>query len=495
MLKNIINRGINLRKTYSQTSSILSLLNDDKLGQHVFIQGWIKAPRKQKEVTFMDINDGSTPKSLQIVSSKKNVPKVTVGASVSASGLLKQTAKAIHNYLHQNHYINIHTPIITANDCEGAGETFKVVPDNERLLKNMAKKDVPFDNAYFDTKAYLTVSGQLHLEAAAHALNKVYCFGPTFRAENSISRFHLSEFYMLELEQAFLDDLDDLLDVVEKMIKHVTADLLEHNFSDLETCSQQKIEYSWIDKEFKRIPHEEALDIVTNKLNKTVSSKTGFTKGDEVALTHYFGHVPVFIINWPKEEKPFYMKQINDDQVAAFDLLAPSVGEIVGGSLRENSYEKLKAQIPESNSQLDWYLDLRRFGSVPTGGFGMGFESILRMGFREIVAAILPILALISSSERSRICGFRDECWVSGVGGDLGAVGDCVADVFWDRKLDLFVWDCGKDFYHIGNFFIVFQPVKMGLFRTETQGFDFITDFLNIHMRVEALDDEGQFPA
>nr|AEE62119.1 unknown [Dendroctonus ponderosae] len=439
MLKTIINRGINLRKNYSQTSSILSLLNDDKLGQHVFIQGWIKALRKQKEVTFLDINDGSTPKSLQIVSSKKNVPKVTVGASVSASGLLKQTAKgqnevsatsvkmigecdlekgypfaprkryepqyvreylhlrprtktfasvlrlrhaaylAIHNYLHQNHYINIHTPIITANDCEGAGETFKVVPDNEQLLKNMAKKDVPFDNAYFDTKAYLTVSGQLHLEAAAHALNKVYCFGPTFRAENSISRFHLSEFYMLELEQAFLDDLDDLLDVVEKMIKHVTADLLEHNFSDLETCSQQKIEYSWIDKEFKRIPHEEALDIVTNKLNKTVSSKTGFTKGDEVALTHYFGHVPVFIINWPKEEKPFYMKQINDDQVAAFDLLAPSVGEIVGGSLRENSYEKLKAQIPESNSQLDWYLDLRRFGSVPTGGFGMGFERYLQL--------------------------------------------------------------------------------------------------------------------
>lgn len=367
------------------------------------------------------------------------MPKVTVGASVSAAGLLKQTPKgqnevaatsikmlgecdlekgypfaprkqyqpeyvreymhlrprtrkfssvlrlrhaahlAFHNFLHQNHYINIHTPIITANDCEGAGETFKVLPDNERLLKDMAKKDVPFDNAYFDTKAYLTVSGQLHLEAAAHALSKVYCFGPTFRAENSRSRFHLSEFYMLELEQAFLDNLDDLLDIVEQMIKHVTSDLLEHNFSDLETWSQQKIDYSWIDKEFKRVPYEEALDIVTNKLNTTVYGKTGFTKENEVALTHYFGHVPVFIVNWPKEEKPFYMKQINDRQVAAFDLLAPSVGEIVGGSLRENNYEKLKAQIPENHSQLDWYLDLRRFGSVPTGGFGMGFERYLQL--------------------------------------------------------------------------------------------------------------------
>lgn len=147
----------------------------------------------------------------------------------------------------------------------------------------------------------------------------------------------------------------------------------------LKHAQKKKIEYSWLDKKFIVISYLEAVDILTNKLNKCVSSKGGLVKDHELALVKYFENVPVFIINWPKAEKPFYMKEIDFDNVAAFDLLAPQIGEICGGSLRENNYEKLKSQIPSrSQSHLDWYLDLRKFGNVPTGGFGMGFERYIQ---------------------------------------------------------------------------------------------------------------------
>ncbi|XP_066141481.1 asparaginyl-tRNA synthetase isoform X2 [Euwallacea fornicatus] len=357
MFKKALFPRLLLYRTYSETKNIYNILKTGHLGEQVSVQGWIKSIRKQKEVTFLDINDGSTPNNIQVVIPKKIGSNITVGSSISTKGILKETHKgqsevsadsivllgecdlskgypfaprkeyeqeyvrehmhlrprtkkfasvlrirhaatiAIHNYLDRNGYFNIQTPIITSNDCEGAGEIFKVLPNNEKLLQTMANPKKPVDAAYFNKKAYLTVSGQLHLEASAQALQKVYCFGPTFRAENSKSRLHLSEFYMLELEKAFLSKLEELLDIVEDLVKNVSEEVIAKNRDDLE--------------------------------------------------------------------------------VAAFDLLAPQVGEIAGGSLRENNLEKLTLKIPD-NGQLDWYLDLRKFGNTPTGGFGLGFERFIQ---------------------------------------------------------------------------------------------------------------------
>ncbi|CAG9762401.1 unnamed protein product [Ceutorhynchus assimilis] len=436
MYKRLLNRLLISHRNYSYSRSIIDIIKTGQIGETISVQGWIKSLRKQKEVTFIDINDGSTPTNLQIVLTQKSDSKISVGSSISTSGVLKQSPKgqnevsaenmvligecdlakgypfaprkqyepeyirehlhfrprtrkfasllrlrhaaniSIHNYLDEKGYFNIHTPIMTSNDCEGAGEIFKVLPDNEKLLKSMAKENQASELVYFDTKAYLTVSGQLHLEAAAQALNKVYCFGPTFRAENSKSRFHLSEFYMLELEQAFLSNLDDLLIIVEDLIKSVTSNLLQKYSDDIGMCTQNKVSHKWIDKPFIKISYKEALNILSNKLNKTV--KGDIVKEHELALTEYFDQVPVFVINWPKNQKPFYMKEIDNENVAAFDLLAPQIGEIAGGSLREDNYDKLKSRLANNNSQLDWYLDLRRFGCVPTGGFGLGFERFLQ---------------------------------------------------------------------------------------------------------------------
>ncbi|XP_066141479.1 asparaginyl-tRNA synthetase isoform X1 [Euwallacea fornicatus] len=435
MFKKALFPRLLLYRTYSETKNIYNILKTGHLGEQVSVQGWIKSIRKQKEVTFLDINDGSTPNNIQVVIPKKIGSNITVGSSISTKGILKETHKgqsevsadsivllgecdlskgypfaprkeyeqeyvrehmhlrprtkkfasvlrirhaatiAIHNYLDRNGYFNIQTPIITSNDCEGAGEIFKVLPNNEKLLQTMANPKKPVDAAYFNKKAYLTVSGQLHLEASAQALQKVYCFGPTFRAENSKSRLHLSEFYMLELEKAFLSKLEELLDIVEDLVKNVSEEVIAKNRDDLEVCRRDNANYQWLNKNFIRISYNEALDVLSNKLNKSIDK--GIVKDHEIALSHFFENTPVFILEWPKEEKPFYMKEIDNNKVAAFDLLAPQVGEIAGGSLRENNLEKLTLKIPD-NGQLDWYLDLRKFGNTPTGGFGLGFERFIQ---------------------------------------------------------------------------------------------------------------------
>ncbi|XP_066253797.1 asparaginyl-tRNA synthetase [Euwallacea similis] len=433
--KALFPRLLSLYRNYSETRNIYNILKTRHLGEHVFVQGWIKSVRKQKEVTFLEINDGSTPNNIQVVIPKKIDSNITVGSSICTKGILKETPKgqsevsadsiillgecdlskgypfaprkqyeqeyirehihlrprtkkfasvlrirhavtiAIHNYLDRNGYFNIHTPIITSNDCEGAGEIFKILPDSEKLLQAMANPKKSLDAAYFNKKVYLTVSGQLHLEAAAQALQKVYCFGPTFRAENSKSRFHLSEFYMLELEKAFLSKLEELVDIVEDLVKNVSEEVITKNREDLEACRCENVNYKWLDKNFIRISYNEALDILSNKLNKSIDN--GIVKDHEIALSCFFDNTPVFVLEWPKEEKPFYMKEIDNNKVAAFDLLVPQVGEIAGGSLRENNLETLTLKIPD-NGQLDWYLDLRKFGNTPTGGFGLGFERFIQ---------------------------------------------------------------------------------------------------------------------
>ncbi|XP_033210887.1 probable asparagine--tRNA ligase, mitochondrial isoform X2 [Belonocnema kinseyi] len=411
------------------------------VGKRIKVQGWVRAVRKMKDYSFVDLNDGSTSELLQVVIKKCDQPAdLSYGSSVAAEGELTLApngkmelcasdikvmgkcvvtdgypfypkkvysseyvreflhfrprtktfasilrlrdiaTSVIYEHLRSRGFINVDTPIITSNDCEGAGEVFTVKPDSEKILESMKKAGISPDHAYFDTKTYLTVSGQLQLEAAARALTKVFNFGPTFRAENSKSRLHLSEFYMLEAESAFVTTLKDITEEIELLIKSVTRALIKKGATDIRLLEAP--EPDWIDKKFGYITYDEAVKILDNHGNHlTFPLKYGdsFSKEHELFLVQHNNGVPIFIVNWPKRIKPFYMRGCQDDasKVEALDLLAPCVGELVGGSLREDSYEKLQSKLPP-NRNLAWYLELRKFGNVPTGGFGMGFERYLQ---------------------------------------------------------------------------------------------------------------------
>lgn len=415
-------------------------------GDQLNVKGWVKSVRKLKEHAFLEINDGSCNKNLQLVVDKAQLNGAAYGSSVDASGTLGVTpknqlelkverlqefgkcplsegypfypkksyppdyvrnhlhlrpqvsslastlrvrhhaTKCFNDYLDREGFFQIHTPIITSNDCEGAGEAFLVRPASADLLKQMAKKDVPLDRAYFDRQAYLTVSGQLHLEAMSHGLGKVYTFGPTFRAENSKSPIHLSEFYMLELEEAFMETLEDLTNRIESMIKHVTKSLLDVASEDLAAVrkltddSTLEESFSWLDKPYPRITFKEAIHVLEqnrSKLKSAVRPEEGINKEQELFLVSHF-QCPLFVIDWPKAIKSFYMRENRTEPalVDALDFLVPHVGELVGGSVRENDYDRLKARLPDQEA-LRWYLELRKFGSVPTAGFGLGLERYL----------------------------------------------------------------------------------------------------------------------
>ncbi|CAG9820136.1 unnamed protein product [Phaedon cochleariae] len=440
---NDLSKPFRKRNYSTNIGNILDIFQNAKLGQEINIKGWVKSLRKQKERVFLDLSDGSTWKKLQIVlPHNKSCEKLTTGASVNISGIVKSSPNgqielnatelevygecviadgypfaprkqysqeyirqyphlrfrtnnfaslirtrsaatlAIHNYLDSEGYINVHTPIITSNDCEGAGEVFKVIPENKELLKSMVKEGESLEEAFFETKAFLTVSGQLQLESAAHGLSKVYTFGPTFRAENSRSRLHLSEFYMLEAEVAFLENLEDLMVIIEKLLKNVTKTLLDKCETDINNNQENKSNFKWLDQKFPIVTYDEAIGILKSNQNYFESGyepEEGISKEHELFLVKYCGNVPLFLVNWPKDIKPFYMKEdpMDSTKVLALDLLVPGIGEIIGGSLRENDCEKIKRSHPHITSQLDWYLELRKFGSVPTGGFGLGFERYL----------------------------------------------------------------------------------------------------------------------
>lgn len=416
---------------------------ESNAGKLVKVQGWVHAVRKMKNNIFIDIADGSTPKLFQVVVPKGTKPdKLSYGSSITAEGKLALTPNGrielradnlvvigtcdvmdgypfaprktypeeyVRRYLHlrprtktfqsvlrlrdiasasiESHlrnkgFINIHTPILTSNDCEGAGELFLVKPCSKDLLEKMQKPDVSEEEAYFNTKTFLTVSGQLHLEAIVRGLTKVYTFGPTFRAENSKSRLHLSEFRMLEAEVAFVNSIDNVMDDVELLIKNVTKDIFEKGASDMH--EMQCHELQWLNKTFTRMTYDEAVNILkaNSKCFQHSDISGTFTKEHELFLIEHNNNIPIFIVNWPKESKPFYMKECENDasKVAAMDLLVPIVGELVGGSIREDDYEKLQSKLPLT-SNLSWYLELRKYGNVPTGGFGMGFERYLQCLF------------------------------------------------------------------------------------------------------------------
>eukprot|EP00073_Rattus_norvegicus_P042538 XP_017444437.1 PREDICTED: probable asparagine--tRNA ligase, mitochondrial isoform X1 [Rattus norvegicus] len=415
----------------------------DASGECVTVQGWIRSVRSQKEVLFLHVNDGSSLESLQVVAdSSFDSRELAFGSSVQVQGqLVKSQSKrqnvelkaekievvgtceakafpikykerhpleylrqyphlrcrtnalgsilrvrseataAIHSYFKDNGFMHIHTPVLTSNDCEGAGELFQVEPSS--------KIKVPEEN-FFDVPAFLTVSGQLHLEVMSGAFTQVFTFGPTFRAENSQSRRHLAEFYMVEAEVSFVESLQDLMQVMEGLFKATTEMVLSHCPEDVELCHQfiasgQKTR-TYAKKHFLIISYAEAIEILKQaSQNFTFTPKWGvdLQTEHEKYLVRHCGNIPVFVINYPSELKPFYMRENEDDPqntVAAVDLLVPGVGELFGGSLREERYHVLEQRLARSGltKAYQWYLDLRKFGSVPHGGFGMGFERYLQ---------------------------------------------------------------------------------------------------------------------
>lgn len=271
-------------------------------------------------------------------------------------------------------------------------------PYSLELLKGMVRSDVALEDAYFDSKVFLSVSGQMHLECMSYGLGNTYTFNPAFRAENCKSPLHLSEFYMFEAELSHLQDLSELCLFIEKMIKEITQKLLsEKNIKDLELCWNKNITdgkdtveehnkdefFKWLDKPWPLVTYKKASEVIEKHQDqfKTIPNlKEGFSKEQELFLVKYY-QVPVFIIEWPSSLKPFYMLTSRQDPnvVHALDLIMPVVGELCGGSLRENDIERLKKHPKFPQQNLDWYLELRKYGGVPTGGFGMGFERYLQL--------------------------------------------------------------------------------------------------------------------
>jgi asparaginyl-tRNA synthetase len=295
-------------------------------------------------------------------------------------------ANAIHNYFYNNGYQWVNTPIITANDCEGAGELFRV---STLDLANLPISDgnVNFDEDFFGTESFLTVSGQLEVESYCLAMSKVYTFGPTFRAENSHTSRHLAEFWMIEPEIAFAD-LNDDADLAEDLLTKVLQTVLEEREDDMAFFAK-RIDKEVIDKlrgvidnRFERVTYTEAIDILQNAKQSfefPVEWGVDLQSEHERYLTEKHVGRPVIVMDYPAEIKAFYMR-LNDDSktVAAMDVLVPGIGEIIGGSQREERLEILDSRIDDKLKQeLWWYRDLRRYGTVPHAGFGLGFERLL----------------------------------------------------------------------------------------------------------------------
>ena len=299
-----------------------------------------------------------------------------------------QMAFAIHEYFHSKGFVYMHTPLITASDCEGAGQMFQVTTlDLENVPKKKDKVD--FSKDFFGKQTSLTVSGQLEGELGATALGEIYTFGPTFRAENSNTPRHLAEFWMIEPEMAFYD-INDNMDLAEDFIKHLVQYALDNCMDDIKFLNDRYDEglierlQGVVKTDFVRLPYTEGIKILMEcgeEFEYPVSWGVDLQSEHERYLVEKHFKKPVILTDYPKDIKAFYMKQNEDGKtVRAMDVLFPKIGEIIGGSEREASYEKLDARINElgmSRKGLEWYLDTRRFGSAPHSGFGLGFERLL----------------------------------------------------------------------------------------------------------------------
>ena len=437
-------------------TKIIDLLKRDDFGAMVNVKGWVRTRRGSKQVSFIALNDGSTINNVQIVVDVANFDEtllkdITTGACLSVNGVLAESvgsgqkvelqareiallgacdntyplqkkghsmeflrevahlrprtntfgavfrirhnmAIAIHKFFHEKGFFYFHTPIITASDCEGAGQMFQVTTMNLYDLKKDENGSIVYDDDFFGKQASLTVSGQLEGELAATALGAIYTFGPTFRAENSNTPRHLAEFWMVEPEVAFAD-LHELMDLEEEFIKYCVQWALDNCQDDLaflnKMVDQGLIErlQGVVNTEFVRLPYTEGIKILEEAVANGHKFEFPVYWGCDLASEHERFLVeehfrkPVIMIDYPKEIKAFYMKQNEDGKtVQGTDVLFPQIGEIIGGSVREESYDKLMARIQELHIPMKdmwWYLDTRKYGTCPHAGFGLGFERLL----------------------------------------------------------------------------------------------------------------------
>ena len=428
---------------------IKDLFKESYIGKQVTISGWVRNHRKSSNFAFIVLSDGTTINTLQVVydtslSNYEEINKVLVGSSLEVAGSIVESsgnqdfelkaesikilgladetypiqakrhtreflrevghlrartntfnavfrvrsvaAMAIHKYFQDRNYVYFHAPIITSSDCEGAGEMFQVTTLDLNRIASSGKYEPEKD--FYGKTTGLTVSGQLEAETFATAFKKTYTFGPTFRAENSNTKVHASEFWMIEPEISFCD-LEGDMDIMEDMLKYVVSYVLE-NAKDEMKFLDQFVEKGLIDKltrlinsKFTRIDHKDVITILKKadvKWEFEPAYGEDIAKEHEKYITEYFNG-PVFIKNWPKDIKAFYMKQNEDGEtVAAVDLEVPGAGELMGGSQREENYEKLVKRMDElgmNKEELSWYLDLRKYGTCVHSGFGMGFERLL----------------------------------------------------------------------------------------------------------------------
>ncbi len=426
-------------------------INQTLIGNKLIINGWIKNHRKQSNFGFITLSDGTCLNPIQVVYDNSlecfdEIIKLKIGSAVEISGTLKESiganqdyelvlesykllgnctddyplqpkrhtneflrsiaylrprsnlfnavfrvrslaAFAVHKYFNENNYVYVHTPIITTADCEGSDQMFKITTFD---YNNMPIIDGHVDTSkdLFGKTAYITGSGQLHGETFAHAYKKIYTFGPTLRTENSNTKTHANEFWMIEPEICFCD-LEGLMNIEEDMLKYIVNYILENAKDELKFLDKF-VSIGLLDKlnklvssNFKRITHEEAIDILLKAENKwefMPEHGGDIAKEHEKYLTEYFNS-PVFVTNWPKDIKSFYMK-VNEDgkTVAAVDLIVPGAGELMGGSQREDDYDILLNRMNDchiNKEEIEWYLNLRKYGTTVHSGFGMGFERLI----------------------------------------------------------------------------------------------------------------------
>lgn len=437
-------------------TKIIDVLKSSEFGTTVNVKGWVRTRRGSKSVNFIALNDGSTIKNVQIVAdvekfSEEILKQITTGACLSVVGTLVESvgsgqnceiqatdieilgtcgsdypmqkkgqsfefmrqhahmrlrtntfgavfrirhnmAIAIHKYFHEHGFYYFNTPIITASDCEGAGQMFQVTTKNLYDLKKSEDGKIDYSDDFFGKQTSLTVSGQLEGELGATALGAIYTFGPTFRAENSNTPRHLAEFWMIEPEVAF-NDITDNMDLAEDFIKYCVRWALDNCKDDLDFLNKM-IDKTLLDRlhfvvehDFVRLPYGEGIRILEEAIKNGHKFEFPVYWGVDLASEHerylveeHFKR-PVILTDYPKEIKAFYMK-LNDDgkTVRAMDVLFPQIGEIIGGSEREENYDKLMSRIEELHIPMKdmwWYLDTRKFGTCPHSGFGLGFERLI----------------------------------------------------------------------------------------------------------------------
>ena len=436
-------------------TKIIDLLAADAPKEKVLLKGWVRTRRDAKDFSFIEVNDGSCLKNMQVIANNAldnydDVKKISTGSSVAVTGALVESqggsqkyevvaekveiysmapddyplqkkkhtdeylrtiahlrprtnkygaafrirselSYAIHKFFHDRGFFYVHTPIITGSDCEGAGEMFQVTTLDPGNPPRTPDGKIDYSQDFFGKEAHLTVSGQLNGEMYATALGNIYTFGPTFRAENSNTQRHAAEFWMIEPEMAFADIHDDM-DLAEDMVRSCVKHIMDHCAQDLELFEkfvdptlQQTLE-NIAHNSFARITYSEAIEIM-QKSGKNFEYKPEYgidmqTEHERFLAEEYFKK-PVIVRDYPKEIKAFYMR-LNDDgkTVAAMDVLVPRIGELIGGSQREERYEVLVQKIKDMGMRVEdyaWYLDSRKYGSVPHAGFGLGFERMMML--------------------------------------------------------------------------------------------------------------------